>query len=188
MIDAKQTNDVEQSPAANTTLPDRKRQLKWGHVFGLIMLAIVIGLFEWQAHGPYISGTPLPRTGWKLSAGTNGTTAELHAAIDGDRSTRWTTTNQTQNNKQWFAVDMGKPQTFHEVVLDAGTFVTDFPRGYAVYASNDGSHWGSALSTGNGKGPVTVVELAPQKARFIKIVQTGRDAQCWWSICEFNVY
>lgn len=145
---------------------------------------------------PTIEGTPLPRARWKaISRTTPGgffgkrsdDMTNPFAALDGNPQTHWTT-NSPQCDTQWFAVDMKQPQHFHQVVMDAGSFIHDYPRGYAVYLSGDGVHWGSALASGQGSKPLTIVDLGPQKARYLKIVQTGQDRRESWSICELNVY
>lgn len=145
---------------------------------------------------PTIEGTALPRNEWKAISSSNPggflrkperDHTNPDAALDGNLQTRWTPL-APQRNIQWFAVDMGQPRQFHQVVLDAGPFVRDYPRGYAVYVSADGMHWGSAVASGQGSKPLTIVNLGPQQVRYLKIVQTGQDLKLWWSISELNVY
>jgi hypothetical protein len=82
---------------------------------------------------------------------------------------------------------MGSPHTFTQVKLDAADNTGDYPRGYQVYVSNDGSTWTSA-ATGAGAGPTIVVPVvfSTQTAQYVKIVQTG-SAGNWWSIVDLNV-
>ena len=128
---------------------------------------------------------PLPRTGWVASASSaNGSPAN---AIDGNIGTRWST-GVSQANGQWFQVDMGSVRTFNRIVMDAGSSTGDYPRGYQVYVSNDGSNWGSLVATGVGSSAVTTVTFAMQTARYIRVNQTGSVSGIWWSIHEFNVY
>jgi uncharacterized repeat protein (TIGR02543 family) len=128
----------------------------------------------------------LPRTGWVASASSaNGSPAN---AIDGNISTRWST-GVNQANGQWFQVDMGSVQTFNRIIMDAGSSTGDYPRGYQVNVSNDGSNWGSPVATGTGSSAVTTITFAPQTARYIRVTQTGSvSGTIWWSIHEFNVY
>jgi uncharacterized repeat protein (TIGR02543 family) len=126
---------------------------------------------------------PLPRTGWVASASTGGSPGN---AIDGNLGTRWST-GVSQANGQWFQVDMGSAQTFSRIVMDATGSAGDYPRGYQVYVSNDGSNWGSPVATGTGSA-VTTVNFASQTARYIRVTQTGSVAGIWWSIHEFNAY
>jgi hypothetical protein len=108
-------------------------------------------------------------------------------ALDGSAGTRWDT-GAYQTNGQYFQVDMLSTKTFHQVRLDAAGYANDYPRGYAVYVSNDGSNWGAAVVTGSGNGAITDITLGSTAARYIKVVQTGNSTTNWWGISEFNVY
>jgi len=131
-------------------------------------------------------GSPLPRTGWTATASSTETGGSPANALDGNATTRWST-GAAQANGQWFRVDMVTAQTFNKVVLDAGTSTGDYPRGYQLFVSNDGTNWGSAVATGSGTTQVTTITFANQTARYIRIVQTGSIGN-WWSIHEYNVY
>jgi hypothetical protein len=127
--------------------------------------------------------TALPRTGWVASASV-GTSPDN--ALDGNSSTRWTT-GTAQVPGQWFAVDMKAAQTFSQITLDAASSTGDYPRGYQVFVSNDGTNFGSAIATGSGTSQLVSITVPTQAARYVKVVQTG-SAGNWWSIAEFNVY
>jgi sialate O-acetylesterase len=126
----------------------------------------------------------LNRAGWVASASDG--SASASNAIDGDITTRWTT-GALQANGQWFQVDMGSTNTFSQIVLDAANSSGDYPRGYQVNLSNDGSNWGTPVTTGAGSSAVTTISFSLQTARFIRVTQTGTSGG-WWSIHEFNVY
>jgi uncharacterized repeat protein (TIGR02543 family) len=128
----------------------------------------------------------LPRTGWVASASVSGGGSAANA-IDGDNTTRWST-GADQANGQWFQVDMGSAQTFNRIVMDAGTTTNDYPRGYQVTVSNDGTNWSSAVATGSGSNAVITVTFATQTARYIRVTQTGSATGTWWSLQEFYVY
>ncbi len=76
----------------------------------------------------------LPRTNWIASASLASSTASN--ALDGSTSTRWTTA-AAQAPNQWFEVNLGSPQTFNLLSLDAGS-AGDDPAAYNVFVSNDG--------------------------------------------------
>jgi uncharacterized repeat protein (TIGR02543 family) len=139
-------------------------------------------LQEFYAYVPAV--VPLPRTGWVASSTQSGGGSPTNA-IDGNGSTRWSP-GVPQASNQWFQVDLGSAQTFSQIALDAGG--SDYPRGYQVNVSNDGSNWGSAVATGSGSGAVTTINFATQTARYIRVTQTGSSSVNWWSIYEFNVY
>jgi glucosylceramidase len=132
------------------------------------------------------SGGALPRTGWIATASSTESGSSPANALDGNATTRWST-GLPQANGQWFQVDMTSAKTFNKIVLDSGTSTGDYPRGYQVFVSNDGTNWGSAVATGSGTGQVVTVTFATQSARYIKVVQTGSSGS-WWSMHEFNVY
>ena len=141
-----------------------------------------------SANSAQVSATPgiLNRGGWVASASSTESGGSPARAIDGDITTRWST-GASQANGQWFQVDMGATNTFYQIVLDAGSSSGDYPRGYRVNVSNDGSNWGSAVATGTGSSQVTTILFATNSARFIRVTQTGSTSG-WWSIHEFNVY
>ena len=91
----------------------------------------------------------LPRAGWSARASSSQPGDAPGNALDGDLATRWST-GAAQEPGQWFEVDMGAPQRFGEVVLDAGASAGDYPRGYEVYISSDGTSWGTPVATGVG--------------------------------------
>jgi hypothetical protein len=123
---------------------------------------------------------------WKLTASNVGEACER--AIDAEPGTRWTT-GADQAPGQWFQIDFGAPQAVRELRLDARGSNGDYPRGYAVRASDDGEQWGEPLLTGKGDGPVTRMEIAaPQRARFLRIEQTGSVQGLWWSIHDLLVF
>jgi fibronectin type 3 domain-containing protein len=127
----------------------------------------------------------LSRVGWVVSASVGGSPGN---ATDGDITTRWTT-GVRQTNGEWFQVDMGggTPPTFTNVVLDAGSSTGDYPRGYQVNVSNDGTNWGSPVASGAGSSAVTSISFSARTARYIRITQTGSNG-LWWSIHELNIY
>jgi hypothetical protein len=82
---------------------------------------------------------------------------------------------------------MGATNSFYRIVLDATGSSGDYPRGYQIAVSNDGSTWSSPVATGNGSSAVATINFSPQVARYIRVTQTGSTSG-WWSIHEFNVF
>ncbi|HWX21682.1 MAG TPA: discoidin domain-containing protein [Candidatus Binatia bacterium] len=126
----------------------------------------------------------LSRSGWVVSASVGGSPGN---AIDGNLSTRWST-DTLQTNGQWFQVDMLSAKTIFKIVLDTTPSPNDYPRGYQVTLSNDGSNWGSPVATGAGNSAVTTITFAPQTARYLRITQTGTASGNYWSIHELYIY
>jgi hypothetical protein len=117
------------------------------------------------------------------SASGSGTTPAK--AFDGDLNTRWTT-GAPQVPGQFFQLDLGSLQVFSQITLNAQT-TSDFPRGFEVDVSTDGTTWTTSVATGSGSSSLTTIVFPAQTARFIKIIQTSHDTH-WWSIFEINVY
>jgi endo-1,3(4)-beta-glucanase len=82
---------------------------------------------------------------------------------------------------------MGKPQTFNQVILDAGSSKGDQARSYQVYVSNNGLTWGNPVAGGssNVASSGSSTTFFTQVARYIRVVQTGTTGN-WWSIAEFH--
>ncbi|MDB3935584.1 DUF1501 domain-containing protein [Granulosicoccus sp.] len=126
----------------------------------------------------------LDRSSWSVAANRNN--GDTPNAVDGNASTRWTT-NTDMAPGQSFMIDMGTSQTFNRVVLDTTGSVNDYPRGYDLLVSNDGSNW-TTVASGNGDSVTTSIAFGSQQARFIRIDQTGSHDRWWWSIHDLNVY
>ncbi len=127
----------------------------------------------------------LDRSQWTATASLSASGDPPSNAIDGNTSTRWST-GAAQTPGQWFEMDFGKMETFNRLLHDAGSSTGDYPRGYEVQVSNDGSTW-TTVATGSGTGQAVLVQFPVQVARYLQIVQTG-SAGNWWSIQELYVY
>jgi hypothetical protein len=111
-------------------------------------------------------------------------------ALGGNASTRLST-GAHEAAGQRFQVDLGAARTLQQTVLDSSGSPNDYPRGYAVHVSDNGSDWStpSPVATGSGSGPVTMNTLSAAVTKWsVRIVQPGSDPNWWWSIHEFNLY
>ena len=106
-------------------------------------------------------------------------------AVDDDASTRWTT-GTAQQPGQTLQVALGTVSRARLLVVDTGPDLTDYPRGYAVSTSVDGTTW-SASVTGSGAGQLTRIALPADPFRYVRIVSTGSAAQ-WWSVADLRIY
>ena len=129
------------------------------------------------------NGHALPRTGWIASASLKSSAAVN--AIDGNAGTRWDTGTGMAAG-QWFQVDMRTATTFDRVVLDASGSPGDYPRGYRVSVSDNGTSWVD-VAAGAGSSAIVNVGFSSQTKRFLRVTQTA-TAGSWWSIHEFQVY
>ena len=142
-----------------------------------------------STNSPYVAAIPgaLNRIGWVASASVSDGAGPPYNAIDGNINTRWTT-GAPQQNGQWFEVDMGQTNTLYQLVLDAGSSSSDYPRGYQVNLSYDGITWGNPVATGTGSSAVTTIAFPTNTARYVRVTQTGSTGGLWWSIHEFNIF
>ena len=134
------------------------------------------------------AGYPGPienRREWTLSASHN--EKDLSKAIDGDEATRWSS-NKAQAPGMWFQIELPAETEVAGVVLDCSKSANDYPRGYKVELSNDGSTWDKPILQGQGNNSVTELMLPkPAKTKFIRITQTGEAKGTFWSIHELHV-
>jgi len=109
-------------------------------------------------------------------------------ALDGDHWTGWRDLTSHQYPGQWFQVDMKKEQSFDTIVLDNTWAQWDSPDRYAVSVSDDGVTWGEPIATGAGQPGITTISFPKQRARYLRITQTGMSILYHWSIYELEVY
>ncbi|MBO0779299.1 MAG: discoidin domain-containing protein [Ktedonobacteraceae bacterium] len=144
----------------------------------------------WSLYELHVYGTPsakpLDRGGWSAVASVSNAGEPASNALDGTAGTRWSS-GQPQSPGISFQVDMGQVQSISSIALDAGSSGGDYPRGYQVFVSNDGSTWGNAIASGQGSSAYEVITFAKQSARYIKVVLTASTGS-WWSIDEFYAF
>ena len=132
---------------------------------------------------------PLPlevMKGWSFSASAYSDSA--HVVADGNRDSRWGT-GAVQTAGQWFQIDMGKPYALHRLTLDAEPATDDYPRGWEVRLSDDGTTWSEPVASGNGKGALTEIPLPSKPTRYLRIIQTASGKTgMFWSIYELKAY
>ena len=106
-------------------------------------------------------------------------------AVDDDATTRWTT-QAAQTPGQWLQVDLGSTQSIRRVVLDTGADRGDYPRGYTLETSTDGSTW-TTRASGAGSGQLTTIDIPATSARYVLVTQTGSSGS-WWSVADVRAY
>src|SRR6185437_5101559 len=119
----------------------------------------------------------LDPAGWQASANPPGPSDPCCSgdvashAVDDDATTRYST-GTGQAPGQYLQVDFGRRQPVRQVVLDTGTSLGDYPRGYAVTVSRDGSTW-TAAGSGDGSGQFTRIDLSGSPVRFVRVTLTA---------------
>jgi hypothetical protein len=136
-------------------------------------------------HNPILP-KPLDRTGWVPTAFSSDGYEPITNMIDGHNDTRWSSGTTMADADQWVQIDMGRTQRVNLISVDCGGNDTDFPRGYRLEVSTDGSTW-RQVAAGDNDDALLIVPFAAQDARYLKLTQTGTSSS-WWSITEFNAY
>ena len=153
-----------------------------------------VATFVW--HGDLAGAHPLRQadpTGWTATADPAGPTdscctGDVAAnAADADASTRYST-GEGQAPGQYLQVDFGKQVAARQVVFDTGGSVGDYPRGYEVQTSTDGTHWATAVAAGVGTGQFTTANLTGAPVRYVRITLTTADPADWWSVADVRAY
>ena len=133
---------------------------------------------------------------WTTSMTSNvGDPSALPAATDDDGSTPWTS-GTAQAIGQWVQVDLGQPRRIRQVVLDAGPSAygwpndvapsMDYPRGYRLSVSTDGTHW-TVVRHGTGTGQLTTLTVPHHPIRYVRATLTRADGH-GWQIADVRVY
>jgi glucosylceramidase len=143
-----------------------------------------LATFVWPASRALDNGLRLLPADPMIAMATSGG-ADAAKAVDDDASTRWTT-GAAQQPGQTLQVDLGSVVAARRLVLDTGPDTSDYPRGYSVSTSVDGTTWSVPL-TGSGTGQLTNIALPGDPARYLRVVQTGTAAQ-WWTVADLRVY
>jgi len=120
----------------------------------------------------------------KLSASHDG--ANVKNAMDGNPATRWSS-GGAQQGGEWFRIDMGKTLTISGLTLDTRGSANDYPRGYAVYISNNSRSQGTLVAKGKGTNWKTEIKFRPIAGRYIRILQTGKVSGLHWSIHQLTI-
>ncbi|WP_171628640.1 discoidin domain-containing protein [Paenibacillus plantarum] len=127
----------------------------------------------------------LNRSGW-TAIGSPDPNSSAANTLDNNLTTRWTNGSAPAPG-QWFQIDMKKINTISGIELNAATSIGDYPPGYEVNISMDGTNW-KMVAKGSIPAQDNVISFPVDTARYIKVTQTGSSTNSWWSIHEFNVF
>jgi len=131
----------------------------------------------------------LNRSQWIASASSTFAGTNLQSVFDRDLNTRWSNgAAQVANGSQYFTVDMGRNIIFNRISFEAGSFNSDYPRGYRVDVSENGTTWEIAATGAGINGGIFIQLPNIYFKRYVRITQTGTAASNYWSIAEFNLY
>jgi glucosylceramidase len=158
-----------------------------GEHFDYTLPGGALATFVW--HGGPSGGTArqVGPSGWTATADPATTTTDTpSAAVDDDAGTRYST-GTGQAPGQYLETDFGRVQRLQQVVFDTGASTGDYPRGYTVATSTDGTHWTTAVADGTGSGQFTTIDLHGRGVRYVRITLTAASGS-WWSVADVRAY
>ena len=149
--------------------------------------------------------TPMSVQTSPADAGAPIQVAVIHATVneedvalmtDRDRTTRWQSGPQT--DRTVVELDLGGIRTVTGIDLFLGPFGEDFPRGFIIEASEDGTSWREVWHGGSAglafagalDSPLDVpvrYRFAPAAAQKIRMKLTKNDDTYYWSVAELRV-
>ena len=117
-------------------------------------------------------------------------------AIDGDITTRWHTGPQKPGT--YIQFDLKQTYSISGISMFLGKSYLDYPRGYQIDVSTDGTHWKQVAKEETHHIPLLSyltplafadkVNFREVPARYIRITQTGSDGFYFWSIHELGIH
>jgi len=150
-----------------------------------------LATFTWPGNPGSGNLRELDPSGWTATADPAGPTDPccqgnvVANAVDDDASTQYQT-GAGQQAGQWLQVDFGQLEPVRQIVFDTGVNVGDFPRGYTLQTSTDGTTWTTA-ATGAGTGQLTSIPLSGAPIRFARVTLTASSGN-WWTVADVRAY
>lgn len=137
---------------------------------------------------PDITGEPNPTgrnlalSGTVTASSTEGAPWIAQNAIDGDRTTRWS--SDWGSDPQWIAVDLGSIRSLTEVRL---VWEAAYATSYRVEISRNGTTWSTLRNVTSGTGGTVRVEASSALARHVRVVGIQRATGYGYSLWEIEV-
>jgi glucosylceramidase len=153
-----------------------------------------LATFVWR--GNLAGSRPLRQvapSGWTATASPSGPadpccTGDVAAnAVDGDASTRYST-GEGQAPGQYLQADFGTAVPARRIVVDTGVSTGDYPRGYTVQTSTNGTDWDTVVADGQGSGQFTTIDLDGGAIQYVRLTLTTADPSDWWSVADVRAY
>lgn len=103
--------------------------------------------------------------------------------LDNDTTTRWSSAPVESAS---VVIDLQKTYNVKKIVLQ---WEASYAAAYNVQTSTDGKKWDVVKTELQGNGDTDLIEIAPTKARFVKVVGTQRADKKWgYSLYEVKVF
>lgn len=127
----------------------------------------------------------IPHTGWTATASSTATGSSPANGIDGANGSSWQN-GQAMAGGEWYRIDMGASHPVAMVTVQtAADSIWDYPRGFTVETSTNGTTW-TAAANGIAYGWKRPISITPTNARYIRITQTGSAPQ-WWTVDNVTI-
>ncbi|HEY0713315.1 MAG TPA: discoidin domain-containing protein, partial [Polyangia bacterium] len=131
---------------------------------------------------------PLVSSGWTVTASNTYMTFAASNTKDNTLDTFWMT-GANQASGMYVIINLGSAQTFSGIDIDSSpAYPNDYPRGFDIYVSSNGSTWGSPIASGTGSDHFTSVTFDEQTYQYIKIQLDTSYGSAWWTIAELTVW
>jgi hypothetical protein len=142
---------------------------------------------------PAVDSPSTPIKIWKVTSNYNGQEARL--AIDGNPFTRWTSL-KNQEPGMFFQVDLGGDYRVNGFSFFLGGSLLDYPRILKALSSPDGKNWQEVQTSSHsdyafyrgGLYKKVLYQTDPTRARYLRLLETGKAPDCRWSIYDLEVF
>jgi mono/diheme cytochrome c family protein len=125
------------------------------------------------------------RKEWKITSSHN--PKDLDKLTDGDLATRWDS-HTSQVPGMWVQIELPAVTEIAGLSLDTGKSRNDWPRGWKIELSQNGTEWDKPILEGKSETSVTEFTFPKAaKAKFIRVTDTGSVKGLYWSIHELDV-
>ena len=118
-----------------------------------------------------------------LASSAKDTARAAAMAVDGDVTTRWT--SSTSAGTQWLRLDLGRTQAVTRVRL---TWDKAYARAYRLQVSADGATWTDLYQTRDGDGGGDDVKGLRGSGRYLRLLATQRAWASGYSLIEMQAY
>ena len=116
----------------------------------------------------------------------SGVQVPITNAVNGNNNAGRFTTGAAQAPGMNYEVNMGSAHSFNEVDMEVPDSAGDYPRGFNVQVSSNGTSWTTVASC-TGTSASEIVSFPAQSAQYVQVVLTASIAPNWWSIEQFIV-
>jgi beta-glucosidase len=119
-------------------------------------------------------------------SGATGVQTPITQAVSHTDSSRFTSGAESAAGMT-YEVNMGSAQTVDEIDMYVPDYAGDYPRGYNVEVSANGSSW-TTVATCTATAQPTIVSFPAHTDQYLEVVLTAGSTGSWWSMEQFLMY